>query len=307
LETKFLKDMGIVFIGSQEIGYDCLQQIIQMKIDVDAIFTFKPEKHEKWEKSVDIIAQKEQIPLFFSENLTVEKIKEINPKAIMVVGYRKLFSEDILEIPKKGIIGLHASLLPNLRGFAPLNWAIINGEQKTGITMFLMNKQVDSGDIIAQKETEINDEHTIVDLKNKISQFAVELIKENLFKVLDGNPILIKQPEKGTYGCKRIPDDGLINWGKKNRDIFNLIRGLEPTYSAFTFLKSKKLYIKKSKLDKNNHRYFGVPGQIAQIFDDGSVNIITGNGLLRILKVNFENEKEVDANIILNSYSMRLS
>ncbi|MDH5418492.1 MAG: methionyl-tRNA formyltransferase, partial [Nitrosopumilus sp.] len=228
--------MGIVFIGSQEIGYDCLQQIIQMKIDVDAIFTFKPEKHEKWEKSVDIIAQKEQIPLFFSENLTVEKIKEINPKAIMVVGYRKLFSEDILEIPKKGIIGLHASLLPNLRGFAPLNWAIINGEQKTGITMFLMNKQVDNGDIIAQKEIEINDEHTIVDLKNKISQFAVELIKENLFKVLDENPILIKQPENGTYGCKRIPDDGVINWGKNSRDIFNLIRGLEPTYPAFTFL-----------------------------------------------------------------------
>jgi methionyl-tRNA formyltransferase len=298
--------MGIIFIGSQQIGHDCLQQIIQMKIKVDAIFTFKPEKHEEWKKSVDIIAEKEKIPLFFPENLTIEKITEINPELIIVAGYRKLFSEEILQIPKKGIIGLHASLLPNLRGLAPLNWAIINDERKTGITMFFMNKLVDRGNIIAQKEIEIIDEHTIVEIKEKISQLAVELIKENIIQVLDEKVISIKQSEEGTYGCKRIPEDGIIDWSKNNREIFNLIRGLEPSYPAFTFYKSDKLYIKKAKLNKNNYKYFGMPGQVAQIFDDGSINIITGDGLLRVLKINFKNDEVVDAKTILNSYSIRL-
>lgn len=298
--------MGIVFIGSQQIGHDCLQQIIQMKIKVDAVFTFKPEAHEEWKKSVDIITEKYQIPLFFPKNLTVEKITEIKPELIIVAGYRKLFSEDLLEIPKNGIIGLHSSLLPHLRGFAPLNWAIINGERKTGITVFFMNKQVDRGDIIAQKEIEITDDDTIMELKEKTSQLAVELIKENLFNVLEGKTKRVKQPEEGTYGCRRIPEDGVINWNKDSVKIFNLIHGLEPSYPAFTFLKSRKLCIKKAKLDERNCKYFGMPGQVAHIFKDGSVNIIAGNGLLRILRVNFENENEVDANIILNSYSMRL-
>lgn len=298
--------MGIVFIGSQQIGHDCLQQIIQMKIKVDAVFTFEPQEHEKWKKSVDVLAKKEQISLFFSEQLTVERITGIKPELIIVAGYRKLFSDDLLKIPKYGIVGLHASLLPHLRGFAPLNWAIINGERKTGITMFFMNELVDRGDIIDQKEIEIIDNDTIVELKEKISRMAVELIKENLINVLEGKAKRVKQPEEGTYGCKRIPEDGIINWNKSSIEILNLIRGLEPSYSAFTFLNSRKLYIKKVKFYERDDNYFGRHGQIIHIFKEGGVDILTGNGVLRILRVNFENENEVNANIILNSYSMRL-
>ena len=146
-----------------------------------------------------------------------------------------------MQIPKNGIVGLHASLLPNLRGLAPLNWAIINGERKTGITMFFMNNLVDIGDIIAQNEIEIKDEQTIIEIKEKISQLAVELIKENITNVLDGKVKRIKQSEDGTYGCRRMPEDGIIDWSKNSRDIFNLIRGLELSYPAFTFFKSDKL------------------------------------------------------------------
>lgn len=298
--------MGIVFIGSQQIGHDCLTQIIKMKIKVDAVFTFKPDQHEQWKKSVDVIAKNEKIPLFFSEKLTVKKIKEIKPELIIVAGYRKIFPEDILKIPKRGIIGLHGSLLPHLRGFAPLNWAIINGEKKTGITMFFMNEFVDRGDIIDQKEIKITNKDTIEELKVKIARLAVDLIKENLVLVLEGKEKRRKQPEEGTYGCKRIPLDGLINWNKSNVEIFNLIRGLDPSYPAFTFLNSQKICITKARITPKDSKYFGIPGQIAQIFEDGSVDVITGNGLLKISKIRLNNEKDVNAKDILNSYSIRM-
>ena len=89
--------------------------------------------------------------------MTVEKVKSLNPELILVVGYRKLFHQEILDIPKFGIIGLHASILPHLRGQAPLNWAIINGDLEAGITMFFMDRGIDSGDIIAQKKTKIQE------------------------------------------------------------------------------------------------------------------------------------------------------
>ena len=171
--------MGIIFIGSQTIGYECLKKIIEFGIHVDAVFTFTPDQHETWEKSVDVIAKENSIPLFFPENLTVEKIKSLNPELILVIGYRKLFSQEILDIPEFGIIGLHASILPHLRGQAPLNWAIINGDLEAGITMFFMNRSIDSGDIIAQKKTKIQDGDNITNLKKRIDGLAVELIAEN--------------------------------------------------------------------------------------------------------------------------------
>ena len=104
--------MGIIFIGSQNMGHDCLEKLMELGIQVDAIFTFVPDRHETWEKSVDIIAKKNNIPLFSPEDLTVKKIKSLNPELILVVGYRKLFPQEILDIPKFGIVGLHASTLP---------------------------------------------------------------------------------------------------------------------------------------------------------------------------------------------------
>ena len=92
--------MGIIFIGSQIIGHECLEKIIELGVKVDAVFTFTPDQHETWEKSVDTTAKENNIPLFFPESLTVEKIKSINPELILVVGYRKLFPQEILDIPK---------------------------------------------------------------------------------------------------------------------------------------------------------------------------------------------------------------
>ena len=298
--------MGIIFIGSQNMGHDCLEKLMELGIQVDAIFTFAPDQHETWEKSVDTIARKNNIPLFSPEDLTVKKIKSLNPELILVVGYRKLFPQEILDIPKFGIIGLHASILPHLRGQAPLNWAIINGDSEAGITMFFMDRGIDSGDIIAQKRTKIQDSDNITNLKQRVNGLAVELISENIISVLNGTVKRIKQPIKATYGCQRIPDDGKIDWVNDSKYIFNLIRASEPSYPAFTFLNSKKLFILEAELIEDKI-YYGAIGQIAMTLKDGSVIVITGDGVLKIKKVQLENELPVNAKIYLNSSKIRLT
>ena len=288
------------------MGHDCLEKLMELGIQVDAIFTFAPDQHETWEKSVDTIARKNNIPLFSPEDLTVKKIKSLNPELILVVGYRKLFPQEILDIPKFGIIGLHASILPHLRGQAPLNWAIINGDSEAGITMFFMDRGIDSGDIIAQKRTKIPDSDNITNLKQRVNGLAVELISENIISVLNGTVKRIKQPIKATYGCQRIPDDGKIDWGRDSKYISNLIRASEPSYPAFTFLNSKKLFILEAELvDKTI--YYGTIGQVAMPLKDESVIVITGDGALKIKKIKMENESPVTPKTYLNSSKIRLT
>ncbi|CAE6488142.1 methionyl-tRNA formyltransferase [Candidatus Nitrosotenuis uzonensis] len=298
--------MGIIFIGSQQIGHDCLKEVVNLGIRVDAVFTFKPDPHEIWEKNVDIIAKENHIPIYLPNELTVERIRKMNPDMILVVGYRKIFPKEILSVPKYGVIGLHASLLPHLRGHAPLNWAIINGDAETGITMFKMNDGIDTGDIIGQRHTKIETNMTIADLKEIIQRLAVELVSEFVPRIISGKAVMSKQPLEGTYGCPRIPDDSKINWNDKTIKIYNLIRGCEKTYAAFTIFNNRKLYIRKAELVSDEKKYFGTPGQVGMINRDGSVLVITGDGVLKILKVSLGDENEVDAKMILNSTKMRL-
>jgi len=298
--------LNIIFIGSQPIGHDCLNEIIKMKIGIKAVFTFKPDIHEKWGKSVEEIAKKHKIPLYFSDDLTTKKIKKLKPELIVVIGYRKIFPQEILDIPKFGVVGIHASLLPTLRGQAPLNWSIILNHKKTGATLFKMNKSIDSGDIIDQKEIQIIQEDNIEKIKEKIRLISVKLISNNILKILSGTAKITKQPIKGTYGCARIPEDGKIYWQKDSIEIFNLIRACEESYPAFTFLGNKKIFVTKAKLHKSKEKYFGTPGQIGMTFEDGSVLVITGNGVLRISKVKNRSNIEVDAKTLFKSSKLRL-
>ena len=298
--------MNIIFIGSQPIGHDCLNEIIRLGIKVKAIFTFKPDSHEKWEKSVDEIAERENIPLYYSDDLTTEKIHELNPELIVVIGYRNIFPQEILDIPKFGIIGIHASLLPHLRGQAPLNWSIILGDKKTGATLFKMDKGIDTGNIIGQKEIPINIDDDIQIIKEKIRKVSVELVSENILQIFSGTCKMIKQVENGTYGSARIPQDGKINWKENSLTIHNLIRASEESYPAFTLLNSKKLYILKSEIVNGKNIYYGTPGQVAMTNKDGSVIVITGDGYLKITSVRIEEGKQELAKMYLKSSKIRL-
>lgn len=274
--------MNIIFIGSQKIGYDSLQ-VITKKHSVVLIVTSKPDKHETWDDGINEFAKNKNIPLIYDKELTVELVKKLNPDIIIVAGFRRLINDDILEIPKFGTVGLHASLLPKFKGNAPLNYAILAGEKETGISLFQITKgEVDSGDILGQKKTAIKDNEYVSELKERVFDMGVELLGETLDKF--PNIKYIKQEPDKRFYCKRTPDDGLINWHDSTDFILRLIRASEPDYPAFTFYNNMKIYITKAE-KSYDVEYMGTTGQVGEILKNGDVIIITSDGHLKITEI----------------------
>ena len=311
--NEYNSHMKVIFIGSQTIGYNCLKKVLELGIEVPIIFTMKAEPHEKWEHSVDEIALQKQIPLYVCSNLSVkdhlEIMNTVQPEAIFVVGWRKIIPAEILEVPKYGSIAFHASLLPKLRGFAPINWALLLDEKQTGITAFYMDSGIDTGDILAQKEIKITDEDDAGTLRKKVEKAAVDIISEFAVALCQGKAPKTKQKDKAmNYCCPRSPVDGLINWNDSSRKIFNLIRSLASPYpGAYTYYKGNKLYIWKSSIKHSEIKIIGVPGQIASIEKGKNVSVVTGNDEVLVIETVQEEDKEkVNAGTYFSSIRDRL-
>ena len=193
--------MKTVFIGAVEISYRCLEEILSLGVDVRAIFTVNDQKKLNISGCIpfDGLASKRAIPIYkvnsVNDKENIKRIEEIGPDIIFVIGWQQLISSSILGIPKRGSIGMHSSLLPKYRGHAPVNWAIINGEKKTGITMIYLNECADKGDIIGQKEVDIEFEDTCKTIYDKLTLKARELLRENIDGIRRGSIKPIKQKD----------------------------------------------------------------------------------------------------------------
>ena len=244
-------DRRIVFIGAERVGLACLQRFVDLKKNVVAVFTADDCLKHKIADYVSFDDNVENIPLYKVVNIkepeTISLIKDFKPDLVVVISWSQIISKEVLECAPLGCIGIHYSLLPERRGGAPLNWAIIGGLKKSGITLFFYDEGVDTGDIIAQKEFEITDVDTPRELLDKICILAPDIIKENIDSIEDGTVLRIKQDERmATYTKPRKPEDGLIDWNKQIDEIYNFIRAIAPPYPcAFTFLGDKKMAISK--------------------------------------------------------------
>ncbi len=301
--------MNIVFIGSQTIGFHCIEKLLQLGASVSGIVTFAPETHETWGHSLVELAQARGIPLFVAQGRDyVEFVKEKTPDVILVAGWRHLIPQEVLELPSLGAIGFHASMLPKYRGFAPLNWAILQGEKKTGITAFYLAEGVDTGDILAQKEVDIGPDEYIATLKERIDQKAVEIVEE-LYPLLEaGNAPRRKQDHaQASYGCLRVPEDGKIDWNQPAERICRLVRSLAHPYpGAFTTYRGKRVVIWKASLDVSSMPVFGRPGQVAFFHPGKPAHIVTGEGLLCVEEVQEGTGPRMPAGDYLKSLRVRL-
>ena len=226
------------------------------------------------------------------------------PDVIFIVGCRILISPSIFEVPSKGALAVHDSLLPEYRGFAPLNWAIINGERTTGVTLFYLSDSVDEGDILIQKEVTISETESAPELYEKICKITVKAVIEGYDLISTERAQPISQRKKvGSYTCSRNPHDGLIDWTKSTKDIYNLIRALEKPYpGAFTFYLNKKLFIWRANQVKSPKKYIGrIPGRIISINRDDTVDVLTGDGILRLTLVQYADEKPVPPAKVIKS------
>ncbi|KKL85181.1 hypothetical protein LCGC14_1957280, partial [marine sediment metagenome] len=211
-----------------------------------------------------------------------EHVYNIKPDIIFVAGWRYKIPKEQYSIPSKGCIVFHDSLLPKYRGFAPMNWAIINGEKQIGATMFYIADEIDSGDVITQRSVDVELLDTAESLEKAIAKFYTDMLEGILLVIESGQ--VNRRPQdhsKATYTCKRTPEDGLIDWRQSSMQIYNLIRGLSYPYpNAFTYLNGKKIYIGKAKLNESKNYVGRIAGKVVAIVEGKWIEVLTGDGSL---------------------------
>lgn len=263
--------MRILFMGTPEFAVPCLDAM-NKEHEVIGIYT-KIDKVNKRGGKIEYLPVKQyaidnNIPVYQPTTLkdgTVEKeIKELNPDLIVVVAYGKIIPKSIIDIPKYGIINVHSSLLPKYRGAAPINAAIINGEEKTGVTVMYIAEELDAGDIIVTRETEITEEETFLTLHDKLKDLGAEALSSAVKMIFEGtNPRIPQNHSEATFVKPFKKEDLKIDWNKTEKEIYNFVRGINPFPCANTTLNDKILKIYEVK--KNNKVYEN--GNVGEVVD----------------------------------------
>src|SRR3989338_943923 len=299
----------IFFIGGKDRGLSVITCMLEMNENLvgGCILNEDIHEHEKKSEQIEKLLQSKKIPYLLTKSVKTKEqitfIKNRKPKLIVVVGWRSIIPPEVLSIPVFGCVAIHESLLPKYRGFAPVNWAVINGEKQTGTTLFFLDEGLDSGDIVAQKKIKISLYDSVWDVYKKTSSETLELFKQYLPLLKKNQAPRKKQSEEiATYTCARTPNDGLINWNNSTLGIYNLIRGLHYTYpGAFTYYKGKKLFIWRASIPTQRMYVGRIPGKIVSLIKRIGVEVLTGDGIILLEQVQFENQKKVNACEIISS------
>lgn len=273
------------------------------------MFVLKEDIHETevFSKSISRILESHNIPYLISKTARGERyinfIKKLHPSLIIVMGWRTLIPKEVINIAPLGAIALHESLLPKYRGFAPVNWAIINGENKTGVTLFFLSEGIDNGEIIAQKTIRISHQDTAWNVYEKTSSASIELLRKFLPLLKKGKAPRKKQvEEQASYTCARIPDDGLIDWTDSTNNIYNLIRGLSYPYpGAFTYLNGDKLIIEKASIPAQRKYVGRIPGRVVSISKGRGIEVLTGDGIILIKEIIKNGKNKINPADIITS------
>ena len=299
--------MRVVFMGTPDFSVPALERIAT-EHEVVAVVTQK-DKPKGRGMSVSYTPVKESalklnIPVLqpdtVKEESFVEELRELNPDVIVVIAFGQILSNDILTLPKYGCINVHASLLPKYRGAAPIQWAVIDGEEKSGVCTMKMDEGLDTGDIIDVDEITLDPKETGGSLFDKLAKLGGELILKTLQNLEFGKATFIKQDDsKSTYAKKMTKELGHIDFTKDAESIERLIRGLNPWPSAFTYLDGKVMKI----WDADVVDAGGVPGTVISEEKDSFV-IATGSKALKVNELQLEGKKRMKASDFLNGRSI---
>ncbi|KOP82088.1 methionyl-tRNA formyltransferase [Bacillus sp. FJAT-21945] len=292
----------IIFMGTPGFSVPVLQQILNDGYEVIGVVT-QPDrpvgrKRVLTPPPVKVEAEKHGIPVFQPEKIRqpeeLEKILALDPDLIITAAFGQILPKALLEAPKYGCINVHASLLPELRGGAPIHYSIIQGKEKTGITIMYMAEKLDAGDILTQVEVPIAETDTVGTLHDKLSAAGSQLLSETLPKLLKGELTSIPQnDEEATFASNIKREQEKIDWSKTGEEIYNHIRGLNPWPVAYTTLNGA--VIKIWWAEKTNNHINKVPGTIIGL-NEQSVIVSTGNDTaIKILQLQPSGKKKMSA------------
>ena len=306
--------MRVVFIGCVEIGLKCLRQILQDGYGVAAVFTLAKRYAAKTSGFVDFgpLARRYGCRVWRVKDINsaanIQRVRACAPDLIVVCGWQRLLAEKILTIPPLGVVGFHSSLLPKYRGRAPVNWALINGERRSGVTMFFCNAKADTGDIIAQRAFPIVIDDTCATVYDKSAHAACRLLHEYLPRIAAGKAPRRRNPS-GRYKLwtKRNPGDGLIDWTKSPRQIHDWIRAQTHPYpGAFTYLGGRRYYVWRSHRLPDARGKNALPGTILRLTRAGARIVVSaGGGCLAISDVIGEDGKPLQGSLVGSRFERR--
>ena len=303
--------MKIIYMGTPDFSVAPLEAIIRAGHEVTAVVT-QPDKQKGRGKEVQMTPVKECAlshgipvlqPVKIKEPEAVAELKKYPADIFVVAAFGQLLTEEILNMPKFGCINIHASLLPAYRGAAPIQRVIINGEEKTGVTIQQMAKGLDTGDMLLKKEISIDPKETGGSLHDKLSAAGAELIVEALSKIEKGEVVPEKQDDALSCYAKKLDKAmGLIDFDQNAVSIERLIRGLNPWPSAYTHLAGKTLKIWKAAVRPSREQK-KEPGSVI-LEDKKHFGIQTGDGVLEILELQLEGKKRMTADAFLRGYQL---
>ena len=320
--------MRILFMGTPDIARESLDNLYNAGFEICGVVTApdrpagrgmkiisSPVKEYAIEKNLKVF-QPEKI---VNNNEFKDEIRSLNPDLVCVVAYGVILPKSFLKIPPLGCINLHPSMLPNYRGPAPIQWAILNGDKKTGVTIMYLNEKMDAGDIIAQKEVEIDEDETTGDLWNRLSELGAKLLLQVVNNIAKGKIERTPQPEEFTLAPMLNKEMAKIEWQKQDAiQIKNLVRGLNPIMGTYAFLKNKKIkFWKVQKL--NEDEYYEIANNIEHLNYKNEENgvvllanekkglfIKAENGIISVLEIQGENAKRMNISDFLRGTNINI-
>ena len=309
--------MRILFMGTPDFALESLKALYEAKYDIIGVVTNVDKPKGRGMKMVAspvkeyAIEKKLQVyqPVKVRNNPEfLEEVKKLNPDLICVVAYGKILPQELLDIPKYGCVNVHGSLLPEYRGAAPIQWAVLNGDKKTGVTTMFMNAGMDTGDMILKEEVEIGEDETTGELWDRLKMIGANLLIKTVKEIENGTATRTKQPEEGTMAPMLSKEMAKIDWENKTaQEIKNLVRGLNPIMGAYTFLDGKKIkFWKVQTLTENEllekfqeleeYKYHLNKMQAGTVlFSDEKkgLYIKANEGILQVLEIQGENSKRM--------------
>lgn len=309
-DIKLEKDPTIIFMGTPDFSVPILKGIMEhykvraivtqpdRKVGRDSKVIFSPVKQVAFDNDI-LCLQPEKI------RDILQDINVLEPDLIITCAYGQILPLEMLQIPRLGCINVHASLLPKLRGGAPIHHAIMDGFSKTGVTIMYMDKGMDTGDIISQREIPISNDDTAETLHDKLSVLGRDLLLETLPSILNGTNSRTTQDEaEATYGFNITREDEHIDFSKTKRQIVNKVRGLNSWPGAYCILDDKILKVWKCREGERIYD-LGTDGEITRIYDDG-FGVKTSNGEVVFTEVQLEGKRKMAAKDFINGYHEKL-
>ena len=300
--------MKIIYMGTPDFAVPCLETLIKSKHEVVAVYTKedKPQgrKQTLTPSAVKVLANKYNIPVYQPKTLKTdeeyEQIKTINADVIVVSAYGLILPKKILDEPKYGCINLHGSLLPKYRGAAPIQWSILNGEEKTGVTLMQINEGIDTGDMLLKKEVVIEENYTASILSDKLAKMSADIILDGLDKIEKGEITPQKQDDNLSNYAPML-DKSLcqIDWTKSAQEVHNKVRGLNSWPIAVSKINGKRIKIfSTEKAD--------LKGNSGEILSVNPLIVGCGEGSVKILELQLDGKKRMNAQDFTRGYKLEI-